>query len=220
MYPQVKPVWHHRVDFLKSIPKDGQRAALRERPLLVTHAQIRLVRRLIVPVLRLVEDPIVMGNTSQHVNSQADRRPVGTREQRENSLRSSGIKLPPKRHPNKLLQVTSNFDSAHIRRVPLRANIIVLHDASGIEVVHEWLGSFAGLRRLLGHSIIDNWVPEVIIRVEPFVHLIDLVDETLGRVGEVGVAGLVEAKPERLVVGERTGECGAHQMVNNVISKM
>lgn len=115
---------------------------------------------------------------------------------KRNPLRPSSIKLPPKSHPDELLQMTGDLDSSHIRRMPLWADIIVLHDARGVEVVHERLGPLAGLRCLLGHSVVYDRVSEVVVRAEPLVHLVDFVDETLGRVGEVGVAGLVESEPE------------------------
>lgn len=89
--------------------------------------------------------------------------------------------------------MTSNLDSPYIRRMPLRPDIIMLHDARGVEVVHKGLGLLAGFQCLLCHSIVYDRVPEVVIRVEPLVHMVDLVYEALGRVGEVGVAGLVEA---------------------------
>ena len=46
--------------------------------------------------------------------------------------------LPPKLDLNPLHEMTSDLDLAHVCRVPLRRNIIMLQDACRVEIVHEF----------------------------------------------------------------------------------
>jgi hypothetical protein len=65
--------------------------------------------------------------------------------------------------------VAGYLDGAHIGRVPLRSNIVVLHDARRVEVVNEGLRLLPRLRCLLGDAVVDGWVAKVGVRVEPVV---------------------------------------------------
>lgn len=85
------------------------------------------------------------------------------------SLWPRSVQVPVKLDPNKLLQVTGHFDSADIGRVPLRPDVVVLHDAGRVEVVDEGLGLLPRLGRLLGDAVVDGRVAEVGVRVEPVV---------------------------------------------------
>jgi len=116
-----------------------------------------------------------------------------------NLLRTRSVKLPSKSVLDILLQVTGNLDGANISRMPLRADVVVLQNPCRVEPVHEWLvlAFSLDLGRLLGDAIVSQGIAEVVVRVEPLDQLLDLFHPTLGCVGQVRVAGLVEAEPER-----------------------
>lgn len=95
-----------------------------------------------------------------------------------------------------------DLDIPHIRRVPLRPDIIVLQDPRRVEVVHKRRGGAAGLagrqppfQGIAGRALV--WAREVRGAVEVLVDVPDLGDE--GGALDVGVAGLTEAVPEGLL---------------------
>lgn len=52
-------------------------------------------------------------------------------------LRADGLKVIPEFHPNILQEVAGDLDVADVCRMPLRADVVVLQDASHVEEVHE-----------------------------------------------------------------------------------
>lgn len=63
--------------------------------------------------------------------------------------------------------MAGDLDGAYISGMPLRANVVVLHDACRVEIVDERLRLLAHPRGLLGDTVVDDGVPEVLVRVEP-----------------------------------------------------
>lgn len=80
--------------------------------------------------------------------------------------------------------------------MPLRGDVVVLEDARGVEVVHKGLVTALEPCRLLGNAIVHDRIVQVVVRVEPLNHVVDLFDPAAWSVGEVCVAGLVETQPE------------------------
>lgn len=74
-----------------------------------------------------------------------------------------------------------NLDCPNVSRMPLRADIVVLQDASGVEVVHERLRLVAGLARLVGGAIVDDRVVQILWRVEVLHDVIYLGTEAISR---------------------------------------
>jgi hypothetical protein len=98
--------------------------------------------------------------------------------------------------------MAGDLDIPHIRRVPLRPNIIVLQDPRRVEVVHKWRGRAVELagrqppfQGIAGRASVR--AREVRGAVEVLVYVPDLGDE--GGTLDVGVAGLPEAVPESLL---------------------
>lgn len=64
--------------------------------------------------------------------------------------------LPPERQLDELRQVAGHLDGANVGRVPLRADVVVLQDALGAEVVHEGVARLVEGDQLLRHAVPDR----------------------------------------------------------------
>ena len=65
--------------------------------------------------------------------------------------------------------MTGHLDGAHVGRVVPRPDVVVLHDSRRVEVVYEGFRLLPCLRRRLSDAVVNDWVTEVGIRVEPVV---------------------------------------------------
>jgi len=73
--------------------------------------------------------------------------------------------------------MTGQLDMANIRRMPFWSIIIVLHYAGRVEVVDKRCGGFVGAVGFVFEVVVEDWVGEVVARVEVFVDILDLVNE-------------------------------------------
>ena len=87
---------------------------------------------------------------------------------------------------------------ANICRMPFWAIVIVLHYAGRVEVVNERCGGFVGAIGFVFEVVVEDWVGEVVARVEVFIDFLDFIHEegTLA----VGVAVGAETSYEGLGV--------------------
>ena len=104
-------------------------------------------------------------------------------------LRARRAEHPTEVQLDVLQQVTRQLDVSHVGRVVLRADVVVLHDAGGVEVVHEVLA-------------------RVVPGAEVLVDALDLGDEAAAL--RVGVAHRAEAFPQREKDDLRPGPDGVH----------
>lgn len=63
--------------------------------------------------------------------------------------------------------MAGDLDGAHVGGMPLRSDVVVLHDARRVEIVDEGLRPLARARGLLGDAVVDDRVVEVVLRVKP-----------------------------------------------------
>jgi hypothetical protein len=113
-------------------------------------------------------------------------------------LRPRSIQHPPKQQLNILNHMARNLNMPHIRRMILRADIIMLHYPRRIEVVNERLqilvfaagGGLGGV----GYGVVDDRGGEVFGGVEVLVDAVDL--GVIAGALLVGVANGAEAFPE------------------------
>lgn len=111
-------------------------------------------------------------------------------------LGPSSDQVPPECQLDVLKQVTSDLDRAYVRGMILGADVVVLQDALGAEIVDEGLAWLLERRGLLGRAVPYLRRRQVHARVEVSNYLLQLLLESL--VLTVTVPVLIKPEPEFL----------------------
>jgi hypothetical protein len=90
------------------------------------------------------------------------------------NLWPSSVQIPIKLHSDVLNQVARDLDVPSISRVPLRPDIVMLHQPSSVEVMDEWSRCLVRWVCCVLNRIVENGVCEIFFRVEVLVDGIDL----------------------------------------------
>ena len=91
-------------------------------------------------------------------------------------------------------QMTSNLNVTDICGMIERADVVVLHNASGVEIGHERGGRFMGGVRRVVYRIVQNGVSQVLWGVEVLIHVVYLSVEPAGLL--VGITDSPKSLPK------------------------